>query len=110
MTSTPAIACGGYVLTMTCPNCRGSADVFVILDTRLTVEKDGGTLRPSFHSTGVDHRCSQPSMADLPAEDEVGTRPFDFAERAAGEHLDRDDDDELPAAELLAARRPRTRK
>ena len=86
---TPAIDCGGYILLMRCPSCNGGAEVFVVLDTRLTVEKDGGTLRPSFHSSGVEHRCGQLTTHDIdPGVDEVGTRAFDFAERAAGEHLD----------------------
>ena len=91
MTATPAIDCGGYIVRLQCPSCGNSSEVFIVIDTRLTVEKDGGTLRPSFHTSGVDHRCGQMSTLDAPPGgdvDEVGTPPlFSARDRAAGEHL-----------------------
>ena len=90
MRATPGLQCGGYVLVLRCPDCLEAHEAFIILDTRHTSDANGGSLRPVLHAKAVDHLCGQTNAVDqvdvVDADtDQVGTRPFDFRERAAGE-------------------------
>jgi hypothetical protein len=84
------IESGGYVHLLHCPRCRQSQEVYIVLGCRLTADEEGGALKSTHHSKPVDHVCHQRSLLDEEnIVDAVGTPAFDFAQRAAGEHLDR---------------------
>lgn len=71
-----------------CPNCREVVETMVDLNVRYQVEAGGkSTVKATMHTKPVTHRCGQISALD-DGSDEVGTRPLDFAERAAGERSD----------------------
>jgi hypothetical protein len=71
-----------------CPNCLEAVETVIELGVRYQVEAAGkSTIKATMHTTPVKHRCGQISALDTDT-DEVGTRPLDFAERAAGERSD----------------------
>lgn len=58
------IDCGNYVVIMRCPRCREPQEVFVGIQTRLTVDLENATLRPVLKAKAVDHMCGQGSLLD----------------------------------------------
>ena len=59
MPDSPAIRTGWHRLALTCPQCHVGAEVSVYLDTRLTSDHSGATLRAALSGKPVEHRCRQ---------------------------------------------------
>jgi hypothetical protein len=84
----PPIPVGERIMVGRCPNCREAVETMVDLNLRYQVEAGGkSTVKATMHTKPVEHRCGQISALDGDDgdTDDVGTRPMDFAERAAGE-------------------------
>lgn len=86
----PPIPVGERIMIGRCPNCLEAVETMVDLNMRYQVEAGGkSTVKATMHTKPVSHKCGQISTLDHET-DEVGTRPLDFAERAAGERPDHD--------------------
>ena len=84
----PPIPVGERIMVGRCPNCLEAVEARIELGVRYQVDDAGiSTIKPVMHTKPVPHRCGQISALD-PDTDEVGTRPLDFAERAAGDRSD----------------------